>query len=123
MSKPSIFEMLENFSKDRPVMEKNNQDLGRLMQLMLGEVAELQEAIAEGESVDFVAEEISDIIIFSISIMNLLERDTEAQIRDKIAINTLRYPAVLFDGKHSYEEARRQGKEGFTHEDKEEFYS
>ncbi|MCK4261238.1 MAG: hypothetical protein KAX49_19855 [Halanaerobiales bacterium] len=120
--KPDIFSMLENFVDDRSTMSAQNQNIHGMIGFLRGEIEELEEALGEEASDDAIIEEASDLVILSISILQLLNGNID-NVREKIGFNTLRYPAYLFHNGLSYEEAVIIGKNGFTQQDKDEIYN
>jgi len=120
--KPDIFTMLHNFTEDRPVMKEDNADINAYLTMMMREFIELTDAIELEQGVDAIAEEASDLVIMAIGLIELIGRDPETQIREKILFNILRYWAVLFNGDYDYPEARAIAKTKFTQEDKDEIY-
>ena len=99
-----ISQMLQDFSEDRPSLKENNTPKV-LMKLLAGEVAEASESLDDPEN---LASELSDVIIFALTIANQYGFDMDEEIRTKIAYNHARYNAVDFQG--DYEQARLKGK-------------
>ena len=119
---PSIFTLLENFTEDRPVMAEQNSDINMMLTMLTGELMELIDAVELNQGIDSIAEEAADVVILAISIIGMVDRDPETTIREKVAFNSMRYQAHLFQGDHTYEKARAISKTKFTQEDKEEIY-
>jgi hypothetical protein len=96
-----IQKMLRDWSADRPVIEANNTPQ-RIIELLKGEVVEAEESLEDREH---LASEIADILIFTLGLANLYGFDMDAEVREKIALNILRYPSSSFqDG--DYESSR-----------------
>jgi NTP pyrophosphatase (non-canonical NTP hydrolase) len=93
-------QMLMDFTKDRPIMAENNTQY-RLFQLLKSEVIEAEESDDE-----HLASELADILIFTLSIANLHGYDMDAEVREKIALNMVRYQARYFQ-EGDYEESRK----------------
>ena len=100
-----IEQTLANFQADRPTMSQNNTPQ-RLIELLRGEITELEEALGtDGEN-----SELADVLIFAITLALTLGADIHPTIMTKVAFNHSRYNAVDFqDGE--YELARRKGKQ------------
>lgn len=123
MKPPSSFEILKNFQDDRPVMKEANRDVDFLISLLLQEVAELQQEPTDGMSREkYLEQETADVAIFAIQILDILTGDADMAIREKVARNSVKYPAILFQS-GTYEEARRKSKEQWTEEDNRDFYA
>ena len=84
--------MLGDFTADHPVMGANNTP-ERLCDLLDGETAEMR---AELNNPAKLAAELADVVIFALSIANSYGFDMEVEIREKIALNMIRYPAAKF---------------------------
>lgn len=117
----SSFEMLRNFTEDRPVMKEANSDVSFLLGLLLQEVTELQEEPHGMSKEKYLEQELADVAIFAISILHLITGDADAAIREKVGRNTLKYPARLFQ-EGSYEDARANSKLQWTEDDNQDFY-
>lgn len=76
-----------------------------LIKLLQGEVQEASESLDDTEN---LASELSDIVIFTLTLANQYGFDMDEQIRRKVAYNLARYSAVDFQG--DYEQARLKGK-------------
>lgn len=123
MKRPNSFEILRNFQEDRPVMKEANQDVDFLIYLLLQEVMELQQEPSDGMSREkYLEQETADVAIFAIQILDVLTGDAQMAINEKVARNSVKYPAILFQS-GDYEEARRKSKEQWTQEDNRNFYA
>lgn len=123
MKRPNSFEILRNFQEDRPVMKEANQDVDFLIHLLLQEVMELQQEPNDGMSREkYLEQETADVAIFAIQILDVLTGDAQMAINEKVARNSVKYPAILFQS-GDYEEARRKSKEQWTQEDNRNFYA
>lgn len=123
MKRPNSFEILRNFQEDRPVMKEANQDVDFLIHLLLQEVMELQQEPSDGMSREkYLEQETADVAIFAIQILDVLTGDAQMAINEKVARNSVKYPAILFQS-GDYEEARRKSKEQWTQEDNRNFYA
>lgn len=100
-------QLIADFLKDRPVMEANN-TFHATVELLLGEVAELQEAHVNGDNKD-IAQEVADVFIFAYTLANILGVDVDAEVREKVAYNHTRYVAENFQ-EGSYDEARDKSR-------------
>ena len=115
-----IQKLLEIFSEDRPVMKKHNQRDWRIYKLLRQEI---DEAEAETDPKK-IATELSDIIAFALTIANNHGLDMDAEIREKIARNILKYPQQNFQGDYTYNEAVGKSKSEWQEDHGEEwFYS
>ena len=94
-------QMLRDFQNDRPTMKEAN-NLPFLLRLLRQEVDEFEESPT--------GDEMADILIFSLTIANLMGIDADAEVREKIAFNLTRYQARYFQG-GNYEESRQKVKE------------
>ena len=112
-----IQKMIGDFIEDRPIMQENNRIPGRIIQLLLNEVNEFVEVAGT----DKQNEELADIVFFVCSIANIYGIDLEKEVREKTAVNHMRYPAVEFQEGDYYEVYSRLKEEG--RKVKEEFYS
>lgn len=122
MKSPNSFEILENFLADRPVMKLANQDVDFLMTLLFQEVAEAREEPSDGMSREkYLEQEIADIAIFAITILNLLTGSAEMAINEKVARNSLKYPAFLFQS-GTYREAMARARKQWGKRENREFY-
>lgn len=122
MKPPSSFELLKNFQEDRPVMKEANSDIDFLLTLLFDEVEEVKDVPSDGMTREkYLEQELADVAIFAIQILDILTGDADMAIREKVARNTVKYPAVLFQS-GTYEEARRKSKEQWTAEDNADFY-
>lgn len=108
----AIQEMLNNWSLDRPTIAKNN-TLERLQALLEGEMQEFKESPDPTEA--------ADLIIFTLSIANLMGWDMDKEVREKISLNLLRYPSSSFQ-EGDYEDSRLECKKN-EKPILEEFYS
>ena len=97
--------LLENWTKDRPTLKENNTP-EQILLLLQNEVTEASESLTDTEN---LASEISDVIILALTLANQYGFNMDEEIREKIAVNTIRYQARYFqDG--DYEEARKYVK-------------
>ncbi len=123
MNKPNSFEVLKNFQEDRPVMKEANKDVDFLILLLLQEVAEIQQEPSDGMSREkYLEQEIADVAIFAIQILDIITGDAQIAINEKVARNSMKYPAILFQS-GDYEEARKKSKEQWTEKDNRNFYA
>ena len=97
-----IITHLDNYLKDRPTMEENNSDPQRVFELLMGEIAELNEAILTGH---LIAPEMADVAIFLITLASNFDINLEKEIMTKIGRNMAKYPASEFQ-EGDYTEAR-----------------
>ncbi len=105
MSLEDIQTILQNFTNDRPTLQENNTP-EQILLLLQNEVTEASESITDTEN---LASEISDVIILALTLANQYGFNMDEEIREKIAVNTIRYQARYFqDG--DYEEARKYVK-------------
>jgi len=108
--------MAGDFLEGRPTMKDNN-SLKRVFDLLVLEVAEVAEVL---DNPKIVGGEISDVIIFCLTLANLHEVDLEKEVRTKLAFNNCRYTADLFqDG--DYTESRKLVKKNEV-QTKRDFY-
>lgn len=121
--KPSVFELQRDFYADRPIMLEHNQNVHALLSLLMGEVGELShEILANGYDPEKIASEASDVALFAHAIIMMLGLDPEQQIREKLARNQAKYPAVVFQS-GDYKEARATTSKFYKDRDMEnEFY-
>lgn len=78
----------------------------RIIELLQNEVVEASQSLTD---TDNLASEIADIVIFALTLANHYGFDMDLEVREKIAVNTIRYQAKFFqDG--DYEEARKYVK-------------
>lgn len=96
--------MLQNFSQDRPSLQKNNTP-EQLIILLQNEVIEASQSLTDHNN---LASELSDVLIFALTIANLYGFNMDEEVKTKIAFNTARYSAIDFNG--DYEDARLKGK-------------
>lgn len=113
-----IQEMLRNFSIDRPTLAENNNP-ERIINLLQNEVVEAAESLTDTEN---LASEISDIVIFALTLANLYGFDMDEEVREKIAFNIGRYSSDLFQ-EGDYEEARLKAKQIERDYFKRDFYN
>ena len=57
---------------------------------------EAREAVAGHAARSVVAEELADVIIYCLSLSNVLSLDTSSAVLDKLAVNEARYPVSEF---------------------------
>lgn len=111
MGKPSVFELQKNFLCDRPLMMKANQNPWDHFELMKREVQEAEDELYSfDDRTEEYAEEIVDVMIFCISILQMLGKDPEAEIRDKIGINTSKYTSLAFNGISGFKQAHSEAR-------------
>jgi NTP pyrophosphatase (non-canonical NTP hydrolase) len=110
MSLEQVNELIINWVEDRPTLKANNADPLRIADLLQQEVLELNEELVTG-NMEAAAIELADVYWFLVSIANLSGIDIEKEVREKAALNTLRYPAYLFQGEITYEEALKQARD------------
>ena len=111
---PGLKELIENFNQDRPVFSV---DVITLIGMLQDEVDELKEA--EGKE---VARELSDVMILVYTIAQWAGIDLEAEVREKVAWNHVRFNAKDFQ-EGDYFETRKQIKSSKEYEQlKKEFY-
>lgn len=97
--------LLENWTKDRPTLKENNTPQ-QILLLLQNEVTEASESLTDTEN---LASEISDVIILALTLANQYGFNMDQEIREKIAVNTIRYQARYFqDG--DYHESRKYVK-------------
>lgn len=112
-----ISQMLQAFSEDRPTLKENNTP-ERIIELLQNEAVEAAESLTDTEN---LAAEIADIVIFALTLANHYGFDMDLEVRDKVAFNTGRYSADLFqDG--DYEEGRLKAKQVERDYFKRDFY-
>ena len=108
MSLLEIQAMLSDFSNDRPTLKDNNTPL-RVLSLLASEVEEARVAVVEENGSADIAQEISDVLIFALTLANQYGLNMDDEVREKIAFNMTRYTADKFQS-GSYEEARQLAK-------------
>lgn len=117
----------ENFLEDRPTMKEANSDPELLLHLLLNETDEFAQAFmlhlrGETDRKD-VLQELSDIMLFALTLYAHLDADMFAEVMEKVAFNILRYEPVLFANGKTFEEARQEVKRREKkHNMREEFY-
>lgn len=95
-------EMLYNFKSDRKTMEANNTPQ-KLVELTKRELVEVSEVLHDP---DKLKTEIADCMILLLTLAGDYGFDMEAEIREKVAANIVRYEARYFqDG--DYDESRK----------------
>lgn len=97
--------MLQNFSLDRPTLSENNTPQ-RIIELLQNEAVEAAESLTDMEN---LPGEIADIIIFALTLANKYGFDMDQEVREKIAVNTIRYQVKFFQ-EGDYEESRKYVK-------------
>ena len=65
-----------------------------------GEVAESREVSLQPEKLAAVAEEISDVLAYTLAIANSLGVDLSQSLRDKMVKNAQKYPIDQYRGRH-----------------------
>ena len=121
MSLLEIQAMLSDFSNDRPTLKDNNTPL-RVLSLLASEVEEARVAVVEENGSADIAQEISDVLIFALTLANQYGLNMDDEVREKIAFNMTRYTADKFQS-GSYEEARQQAKREEKAFAKRDFYA
>lgn len=112
-----ISQMLQAFSEDRPTLKENNTP-ERIIELLQNEAVEAAESLTDTEN---LAAEIADVVIFALTLANHYGFNMDLEVREKIAFNTGRYSADLFqDGE--YEESRIKAKQVEQDYYKRDFY-
>ena len=101
-----VQEMWRNFTDDRPVMSKRNKHDWHTYSLLRREV---DEAEAETDP-EKIATELSDILLFVLTIANNHGIDMDEAVREKIARDLAKYPAINFQGELVYDEAIGKSK-------------
>lgn len=105
-----------NFAADRPAVAKDNNDISRILLLLLDEV---QEAIDDKDDPVLLARELADIGFFLMTAFDIINSDMFEEMIEKSAFNVYRYETTLFDGSLPYGEARviiKKKKEQNYHE-------
>ena len=92
---------------NRPIIAQTNADVQFVLRLLQQEV---QEAIEADENE--LPQELSDILLFTLTAFNAVDADAFEETLTKIAFNTARYKEPLLDGSLSYDEARTRVKQG-----------
>lgn len=88
-----IDQLNRNFRLDRPVLIAHD-SVPNIMAMLLAEVRELEQA----ETTQDQLSELADVIIFSITLMQILGADADEVVRLKIVRNYLKYPAYVLQG-------------------------
>lgn len=100
-----ISAILQAFSEDRKTLAVNNTP-ERIIELLQNEAVEAAESLTDTEN---LPGEIADIVIFALTLANKYGFNMDLEVREKIALNMVRYQARYFqDG--DYEEARKYVK-------------
>lgn len=99
-------QMVADFTADRPIMLANNSDLSKMAELLQSEVLEALEVLEDKEK---LGRELADVVFIVMSLANMKSIDLEDEIREKTALNIVRYQAHMFQ-EGDYDEARRQVK-------------
>jgi NTP pyrophosphatase (non-canonical NTP hydrolase) len=118
----TITQTLQNWRLDRPTLTENER-VADLVTNVVEEAYELSHALIDCMStfdLDSLIEEVSDVIIYALNIFNLLKVDAFEAIMEKIAINSIRYPAGQFQNGDPQVAVRRLKKRGI--EIKQEIY-
>lgn len=110
--------ILQNWTKDRPALEKNNTP-EQILILLQNEVIEASQSLTDTEN---LASEISDVIILALTLANQYGFNMDLEIREKLAFNTGRYSSDLFQG-GDYEEGRLKAKQMEKEYFKRDFYN
>lgn len=118
MSLEDIQTILQNFTNDRPTLQENNTP-EQILLLLQNEVTEASESLTDTEN---LASEIADIVIFALTLANQYGFNMDEQVREKIAFNTGRYSADLFQN-GNYEESRLKAKQIEKEYFKRDFYN
>lgn len=103
-----IQEMVRNWLEDRPTMKVQN-TFENVVDLLRGEVDELVDAHPNGDNKD-IAQEMADVVIFALTLANLLGVDVDSEVREKLAYNQTRYQSKDFQT-GDYNEARDKSRE------------
>lgn len=98
--------MVAGWVEDRPILKVNNQDNKVMGNLILGEVQEALEVIDDPVK---LGRELADVVFMVMSLANMKGIDLEDELREKTALNIVRYQAHMFQ-EGDYDEARRQVK-------------
>jgi len=97
--------MVCDFIDDRPTLKENN-TLERVFFLLSLELDEVREILNDKE---LIGSELADIIFFCLTLASIHGIDMEAEFREKVAFDHLRYQAHMFQ-EGDYDEARKQVK-------------
>lgn len=83
--------------------------------------AEVDEAEAETDK-DKIARELADIYVFLATIANNHGIDLEAEVKEKMARNILKYPQANFQGQYEYKEAMGKSRSEWIEDKGEEWF-
>ena len=97
--------MLQNFSLDRPTLQKQNTP-EQIILLLQNEVVEASQSLTDTEN---LATEIADVVILALTLANSFGFDMDLEIREKISFNNARFSSDMFQA-GSYDDAISQGK-------------
>lgn len=98
-------DMRHHWKADRPVIEANNGSKYTTLKYLTDEVNETLEAFENGQEDEIVCRELADVGWHLIDAFQLFGGDIFEDMREKMALNIIRYQAWLFqDG--TYEEKR-----------------
>ena len=97
--------MLQNFSLDRPTLQKQNTP-EQIILLLQNEVVEASQSLTDTEN---LATEIADVVILALTLANSFGFDMDLEIREKISFNNARFSSDIFQA-GSYDDAISQGK-------------
>ena len=97
--------MLQNFSLDRPTLQKQNTP-EQIILLLQNEVVEASQSLTDTEN---LATEIADVVILALTLANSFGFDMDLEIREKISFNSARFSSDMFQT-GSYDDAISQGK-------------
>lgn len=107
----------ENWNIDRPIIKQSN-TLEKLVDFLAGEVQEVSQAVIKflaGETDEKdVLQELADVGIFLMALFRKLDADMMDEVREKIAFNSIRYPAgACQDGEwvEVYSNLKKQAKD------------
>ncbi|MHA1910515.1 MAG: hypothetical protein ACTSYA_02360 [Candidatus Kariarchaeaceae archaeon] len=95
--------------KDRPTIARNSENATRLFKLLVNEVLELQEELEGGANVENIKRELADVGWFLFALFRRFDSDMFEEMREKIALNILRYDWKEFQNS-DYNEARKKIK-------------
>jgi len=123
----TIFELARDFQEGRRTLNENNADPKVVFDLLLGEVEELREELdllIQGKSSpEKAGREVSDIVLFCLSLYRALKIDPETELKEKIARNHLKHPAYRFNNGIAFSEAIRLDREEWTDERESDYYA
>lgn len=112
----TITDTVDNWLVDRPTIARNNDDPINIAILLEGEISEFITSLLDHqinqtkESKKDVAQELSDVLIFTLQLFSALDLDVYMEVMEKIAFNTIRYDSKSFSNGVSYDDARANMK-------------